>query len=134
MNLKCCSSCKLVYYCSKSCQKRHWSEHQTLCKPIQGQLNQNKETLGGLGDSSHTGMFVSHLPQKKHAKIMKLVGRKCSVKCVVKDVDIEALWDTGVQVSILPEHVPSDNFPDLKLQMHMHSAYPSPVISHHNNE
>jgi hypothetical protein len=29
-NFKRCSTCKLVYYCSKSCQKRHWSEHQIL--------------------------------------------------------------------------------------------------------
>ena len=116
MNLKHCSSCKLVYYCLKSCQKRHWSEHQTLCKAIRGQLNQNKETLRGLGDSSDTGMFVSHLPPKKHAKIAKLVGWKCSIKSLVNDVDIVALWDTGAQVSILPEHILSDNFPDLKLQ------------------
>ena len=102
-NFKRCSTCKLVYYCSKSCQKRHWSEHQILCNAIKEQLNQNNETLRGQGDSSDTEMFASHLSPKKHAAIAKLVGRKCSVRCLVNDVDMEALWDTGAQVSIFPE-------------------------------
>ena len=90
-NFKRCSTCKLVYYCSKSCQKRHWSEHQILCNAIKEQLNQNNETLRGLGDSSDTEMFASHLSPKKHAAIAKLVGRKCSVRSLVNDVDMEAL-------------------------------------------
>ncbi|CAB4013058.1 Retrovirus-related Pol poly from transposon [Paramuricea clavata] len=110
-----CSTCKLVYCCSKSCQKRHWSEHQILCNAIKEQLNQNNETLRGLGDSSDTEMFASHLSPKKHAAIAKLVGRKCSVWCLVNDVDMEALWDTGAQVSIFLEQVLSDNFSDLKI-------------------
>jgi hypothetical protein len=28
-----------VYYCSKSCKNRHWSEHQILCNAIKEQLN-----------------------------------------------------------------------------------------------
>ena len=115
-NFKRCSTCKLVYYCSKPCQKRHWSEHQILCNAIKEQLNQNNETLRGLGDSSDTEMFASHLSPKKHAAIAKLVGRKCSVRCLVNDVDMEALWDTGAQVSIFPEQVLSDNFSDLKIR------------------
>ncbi|CAB3983474.1 Retrovirus-related Pol poly from transposon [Paramuricea clavata] len=96
--------------------KRHWSEHQIFCNAIKEQLNQNNETLRGLGDSSDTEMFASHLSPKKHAPIAKLVGRKCSVRCLVNDVDMEALWDTGAQVSIFPEQVLSDNFSDLKIR------------------
>ena len=36
VNFKRCSACKLVYYCSSGCQKRHWNDHQALCKVIQG--------------------------------------------------------------------------------------------------
>ena len=29
-----CYDCKAVYYCSKSRQKRQWSEHKVLCNEI----------------------------------------------------------------------------------------------------
>lgn len=29
--LKCCKSCMNTYYCSKHCQKRHWSVHKYEC-------------------------------------------------------------------------------------------------------
>ena len=29
--LKCCSACKQVFYCSKTCQKLHWKEHKHVC-------------------------------------------------------------------------------------------------------
>lgn len=33
--LKKCSSCKLVFYCSEAHQKIHWKQHNHLCKVIQ---------------------------------------------------------------------------------------------------
>ena len=83
-NVKRCSICKLVYYCSKSCQKRHWSEHQALCNVIKEQLNQHNKTSRGLGDSLDTEMFVSHLSPKKHAVIACQACWSemfCSVSC-----------------------------------------------------
>lgn len=29
-----CSRCKNVRYCSKACQRKHWSIHKTQCRPI----------------------------------------------------------------------------------------------------
>jgi len=31
-NLKRCSGCKTVFYCSKTCQKNHWKEHKPDCQ------------------------------------------------------------------------------------------------------
>ena len=31
-NLKRCSGCKRVFYCSKTCQKNHWKEHKPECQ------------------------------------------------------------------------------------------------------
>jgi hypothetical protein len=31
-NLKYCSACKVVHYCSTECQKNHWSSHKADCK------------------------------------------------------------------------------------------------------
>lgn len=28
-----CSKCKVVYYCSQKCQKRHWKRHKRACSP-----------------------------------------------------------------------------------------------------
>lgn len=30
-----CSKCHTVYYCSKSCQRKHWKEHKPDCHPIE---------------------------------------------------------------------------------------------------
>ncbi len=36
--LKACKGCKLVFYCSKRCQKTHWSNgvngHRSICKQL----------------------------------------------------------------------------------------------------
>ena len=39
----------------------------------------------------------------KSTKIVKLVGSKCRVKLMIEDQNVEALWDTGVQVSIVSQ-------------------------------
>jgi len=31
LDLKVCSRCKLIYYCSKECQKSHWQVHKSFC-------------------------------------------------------------------------------------------------------
>lgn len=31
---KCCSKCKLAYYCSKDCQVSHWKSHKANCKRV----------------------------------------------------------------------------------------------------
>ena len=36
--------------------------------------------------------------------MIRLVGRKCAVKCLLNGVETEALWDTGDQVSIIPSN------------------------------
>lgn len=33
-NLKLCSRCKTIYYCSQECQKKGWEKHKLQCKKI----------------------------------------------------------------------------------------------------
>ena len=116
VNFKRCSACKLVYYCSTGCQKRHWNNHQTLCKAIQSLPKPQGEHVKGLGDSCDSGVFVSHLTPKQHAAVARLVGRKCSVSCYLNDAKVTALWDTGAQVSIITENFLKQQLPDLNIR------------------
>ncbi|XP_052617362.1 tudor domain-containing protein 1 isoform X4 [Peromyscus californicus insignis] len=34
-----CSQCKQTYYCSTACQRRDWSSHSTICRPVQQSLH-----------------------------------------------------------------------------------------------
>ena len=61
-------------------------------------------------------VFASHLTPKQHVAVAKLVGKKCKVSCVLNGVSVEALWDTGAQVSIASKHWLEEYLPSLKLR------------------
>lgn len=48
---------------------------------------------------------MTHLTPKQHNAVIKLVGKKCIVKCYFNGKEVEALWDTGAQVSIISEGI-----------------------------
>ncbi|CAB3997932.1 Hypothetical predicted protein [Paramuricea clavata] len=74
---------------------------------------EEKGTIPGLGDSADTNMFVSYLTPKQRDTVVKPVGEKCQVKCQLNVKETEMRWDTGAQVSILPERILKDMFPDI---------------------
>lgn len=45
---------------------------------------------------------VSHLTPTEHAKVIDLIGKKCMVKCLFNDCEVDMFWDTGAQVLIIP--------------------------------
>ena len=67
-------------------------------------------------DDIKLGQYVSHLTPKQAAKIANLVGKRCVIKCLFDETVVEALWDTGAQVSIISEQFLNDNFPQKKLK------------------
>ena len=45
-----------------------------------------------------------------------MVGRKCTVRCQLNDVETEALCDTGAQVSIIPGHIVNRDFVHIQVR------------------
>ena len=58
-----------------------------------------------------SAIFVSHLTPQQQATVVGLVGNKCTVKGTINDCQIDVLWDTGAQVSIVSEAFIKRNFP-----------------------
>ena len=99
-NIRVCSHCKSVNYCSKSCQKQHWPLHQTTCNLINSLethlTSRNKVTSNLTGNTNE-------ITPKTKAKLVKLVGEKCTLNLYLEKVKTNVLWDTGAQVSLVSE-------------------------------
>ncbi|CAL9690550.1 unnamed protein product [Knipowitschia caucasica] len=42
-----------------------------------------------------------YMPSQRQTKLISLIGRRCVVQCQLDNVPVEALWDTGAQVSLI---------------------------------
>ena len=58
--------------------------------------------------------WVSHLTPKQLAKMANLVGEKCLVNCFLNGRQLEVLWDTGAQMSIMTNDFLNAKFPGVK--------------------
>ena len=111
-SFKQCLGCKAVRYCGRSCQKRHWDSHKGLCQAIQ-QLEARNSSPVLRGDGY---VFASHLTPRQRVVVARLVGKKCKVSYVLNGVPVEALWDTGAQVSIVSKSWLEEYLPSSKLR------------------
>ena len=93
-----CSVCTLARYCSK---QRNIVEHIK---------NLPKNDHFGMCNSSDKHMFASHLAPNQMSQLAKLVGDKCFVSCELDGVQTNVLWNTVVQVSIMPAGFSHKNF------------------------
>ena len=66
----------------------------------------------GLGDGQDPHVFQNHIIPKVQARISKLVGSRCHVQCTLNGPQIEALWDTGSQVSLISSELINNCFSD----------------------
>ena len=62
------------------------------------------------------GHFSTHLTPKQHEKIVGLVGNRSSINCQLNGKMVEALWDTGSQVSICSEAFLRENFRETEVR------------------
>ena len=61
-------------------------------------------------------MYRSHLLPSEHRKLIRLVGEKCEVNCILNGLVTKGLWDTGAMVSVVSKKWLKKNFPKLKLR------------------
>ena len=54
--------------------------------------------------------LVGHLTPKEQSKVVSLVGKKCLVKCLLDNCELDVLWDTGAQVSMIPIELLNQQF------------------------
>ena len=97
---------KTTKYCSAECQKMHWPSHKVLCSAI-GSMSRSS-------DSVRT-MFKSHLQPAVHRKLIKLVGRRCEVRCKLNGLETKGLWDTGAMISGVSKNWLTERFPDMEI-------------------
>lgn len=108
-----CSSCQLVRYCSRECQKQHWREHKVLCMSVREfKVDNNSNAQGNQND----GTYVSHLSPRDYSKVVSLVGKRCLVHCRLNGQRIHSLWDTGAQVSLISKKMLDEQQPDLPIR------------------
>ena len=103
-----CKQCKSVRYCSYQCQKKSWNSHKALCKAIY-ELSKPSQPKGK-SDSEDNKIYVSHLTPCQQSKVFQLVGKRCTVDCLLNGKQVEALWDTGAQCSIIPKSLVNSLF------------------------
>ena len=102
-----CSGCKAAKYCSKECQKEQWESHKVLCSSIKQLSSQSAQ---------EETMFRSHLLPSEHRKLVRLVGKRCEVRCRLSGLVMKGLWDTGAMVSAVSETWLKHHFPDLPVK------------------
>ena len=107
-----CNQCKTVFYCSKICQKRDWQKHGPLCDVIGSEQKQVNKVRIQIGDSHDSLLQPSHLSDKNYQKIVKLIGDKCLITCSLQGTKMQALLDTGAQVSIISKSILAEHFPE----------------------
>ena len=91
-----CAQCKSSYYCSKTCQKLHWSTHKVICGSIVELEKQERMKCEQACDFSD-----SSLGSTGKQKLLQLIGDQCTVKCSLNGRECSSLWDTGAQISLV---------------------------------
>ena len=82
----------------------------------QGVAPTSKTSSAAIAQLQMTQNKSQNLPPQQHRKMIKLVGKKCRVRCTLNGKVTEALWDTGAEVSIIPMTWIQAHLPDISIK------------------
>jgi hypothetical protein len=87
-----CSGCANEFYCSKECQKLHWTIHKSVCKGLKAEEVSSFDDLSIKQLKTVLTNKVAELDNKKREKILtkleKIVEKPALIDLVSKHVDI----------------------------------------------
>ena len=83
-----------------------------LCNAVEYLSNKAKQENVDPSSSA----FVSHLTPQQHAPVVGLVGKRCTVKGEINGQQVDVLWGTGAQVSLISEQLVRRNFPGITVK------------------
>ena len=87
-----------------------------MCLAIKELAEKSAPSDRGLGDGQDPTVFHCHITPKVQGRISKLVGSRCHVQCTLNGTQIEALWDTGSQVSLISSELINNCFSDRSIR------------------
>ena len=106
-NIRVCGGCKATMYCSRKCQISHRDYHAPWCAAITSlekleldKIYGKKKVQQNMGD------------EKLRRKIMKLVGNKPMLDCLLGGQEFQMLWDTGSMISLVDRWWVRKHFPN----------------------
>ena len=97
-DMKQCAKCKKALYCSRPCQINDWTVHREHCSPP---LCMTMNTA---------------IRREKKAQVAPLVGKKYLIDCQIQGQEVQALWDSGSQVTIIDELWKEEHLPRTRLR------------------
>ena len=92
-NVKRCSRCKSVWYCSRKCQRVDFAGHEQICRSVRELEDVEEEKSRSACENKIVG--------EAQSKVVSLIGGQCKVDCLLDGMQCDALWDTGGQLSIV---------------------------------
>ena len=105
LKFKICNDCESVRYCSRLCQKKHWQNHQVICKAKYDVTQRCDKSAKNFGN------YNSFYTSKNQSKLVNLIGRKSIVICFLFDEQCKILWDTGANIGVIDKHTIDCKFP-----------------------
>lgn len=101
------NSTSLLSYCD---QQEKTQEH------LRQRIKQLEEELKQRGKTEHARAttYTNHIPFQRHPRLENLIGPRCMVDCFFECVPVQALLDTGSQVTIINEEWKNICFPHIE--------------------